>query len=220
MSDLVLGYCPIGNAGHISPFDDVFQSAVNVINGLSGVDCVVFWGGTDISPSFYSQDHHPANQATQQLSARDRFEKDVMEDCISLGIPMIGVCRGAQLMCAIAGGKLIQHVTNHHGSHNMLTSDGRSISTTSCHHQMMYPFDVEHEMLAWSEHSRSSCYEGENPTDIVDMSGKVEPEVVYFPTIKGLAIQGHPEWANPTSDFCQYVNSLTKEKLFNTVLEK
>ena len=43
----------------------------------------------------------------------------------------------------------------------------------------------------------------------------VEPEIVFFPDIKGLAIQGHPEWDEINSDFVNKTNELVVEYLFN-----
>lgn len=216
-----LGYCPIGNGVNIAPFDKIFSTKQNIQDaGFDGVDAVVFWGGTDISPTLYQHDFHPYSQATRKgLSSRDEFEWRAMKYCHVNNIPMIGVCRGAQMLCAYAGGYLIQDVTNHGNNHRMTTSEGVEMTTTSCHHQMMYPFNVPHEMLAWSSHKLSRHYEGEQGEDLGDrMADRVEPEVVYFPTIRGLAIQGHPEWAVGTQ-FADYCNKLIESHLLGANVE-
>ena len=41
----------------------------------------------------------------------------------------------------------------------------------------------------------------------------VEPEVVMFPKIKALAVQGHPEWMDSKHPFVKYNLDLIKEKL-------
>lgn len=219
---LVLGYCPLGNGHQINPFDAVFARKVDVSTGsLAEIDAVVFWGGTDIHPSYYNEKAHPRSQVAG-LSApppRDVFEWKMMLWCKMNDVPMIGVCRGAQLMCAFAGGSLIQHVDGHHGDHNMITDDGRNMGTTSCHHQMMYPYDVNHELLAWAAPALSRVYQDGGVHNITNMSDKREPEVVYFPDINGLAIQGHPEWAATSSPFNQYVLELVREKLLSQVSE-
>lgn len=213
----VLGYCPIGNGDSIAPFDAIFDGKKDVSSGFDGVDAVVFWGVMDIHPSLYKQPRSYFSQAVHHPTERDKFEYSAMKYCKLNNIPMIGVCRGAQLMCAFAGGTLIQHVTNHvGGNHLMTTSDGDIFYTTSCHHQMLYPWDVDHKMLAWSTESRSSTYMDGSEKEI-DMSKKVEPEVVYFPRINGLAIQGHPEWAQRDSEFAHYCNQLINEYLFEII---
>ena len=212
---LTLGYCPIGNGDSIAPFDRVFANKQDIsVDGFKGVDAVVFWGGTDIHPSYYKQRRHIRSQANGTPSNRDIFEWKAMTYCKLHNIPTIGVCRGAQLMCAFAGGKLIQHVTGHQGSHDMITNDGEVMTTTSAHHQMLYPFNVPHEVYAHTVVSLSSTYEDGDHDQMLEMNLQSEPEVVYFPHIKGLAIQGHPEWA-VNSRFANYCNELVVELLLN-----
>ena len=88
----------------------------------------------------------------------------------------------------------------------------KTLSATSCHHQMMYPFDVPHKMLAWSTSHQGGYYEDDKGK--VDMKDKVEPEVVFFPGIRAIAIQGHPEWAIHTP-FADYSNKMIQQYLLN-----
>lgn len=206
---LTLGHCGLGT-GDVEPFDQRYQAGrltngKDIQNGCD-IDALVIWGGEDISPSIYNAAVSKHTYAPSLPSRRDRIEMDACNAAIERGIPIIGVCRGAQLVCALAGGRLIQHVNGHGGSHLMDTSEGESIMTTSVHHQMMYPYDVEHELLAWSATKRSNVYMIADDISDPEMEDKPEPEVVWFPRIKALAIQGHPEFvSNPeTSPFVQY----------------
>jgi anthranilate/para-aminobenzoate synthase component II len=215
---LTLGYSPYeSSGGHIYPFDDIFEKKQNVkTEGLTGCDAVILWGGRDIWPGYYYEKGHPRNAAGWDVkpNERDEFEHDLVIACRAKKIPLIGVCRGAQMLCISAGGKLIQHVNNHNGpDHSMsiphLFRGGLTLKTNSVHHQMMYPFDVLHEMLGWSQ--IASMYEGESAEDKVDMSGKCEPEIVFFPEIKGLAIQGHPEYMNAPHEFVEYCLEMIRD---------
>lgn len=213
--ELTLAYCPIGNGSSIEPFDRVFSKAVSVEH-LRDADAVIFWGGTDIPPAYYGQTPHKSSQCKGKPSHRDTFEWRLMTWCKLNNVPMIGVCRGAQMLCAAAGGSLIQDVSGHaYGGHNVITKDGEVFHTNSYHHQMMYPFDISHEMLAWSETRLSRHYYTEDDEEELAMYKQYEPEIVYFPGIRGLAIQGHPEWAVNTrfADFCV---DMVKEKLFKS----
>lgn len=203
-----LGYldCYVGK--NIYPFDEIFDKGVDVIKeGFDGVSAILLWGGTDIHPSFYGESAHPSSQVANQTkpSQRDVNEWKAMVYAKAHGIPIIGVCRGAQFLCAFAGGRLIQNVSGHNcGHHPVICSDGEKYSTTSAHHQMMYPFNVEHEMLAWSDTPKSSYYDASPKAPMFDMKDKVEPEVVYFPQVRGFAIQGHPEWMQVESPFVKW----------------
>jgi Peptidase C26 len=217
MKKLTLGYCPMGNGDSIAPFDDVFANKQDISMDLKGVDAVIFWGGSDIHPSLYNANLSRRSQAAFKPSSRDVFEWRAMKWCIVNKIPMIGVCRGAQMLCAAAGGKLIQHAIGHtNGNHSMITSDGTLMSTTSAHHQMLYPFDVNHEVLATSTMKLSNTYLDGDDKEI-DMEGKPEIEACWFPDIKGLGIQGHPEWAKQGGEFANYCNDLVREYILQLV---
>jgi anthranilate/para-aminobenzoate synthase component II len=214
---LTLGYLGMGT-GATEPFDVIFGhselvTAAEIKAGLD-LDALVIWGGEDISPSLYNE--KPAKQcgAGPLPSRRDVAERDACRACIERGIPIIGVCRGAQLLCALAGGRLLQHVEGHAGrSHSMMTCDNMNIITNSVHHQMMYPFEIEHKMIAWAHPKISHVHIDQYGSNDPRMANKVEPEIVWFPKIKGLAIQGHPEFiAKPDeSPFVQYCLDLIDE---------
>ena len=155
---------------------------------------LILHGGADISPSLYRHEVHRLTGATDVPSLRDMLEWDLLQQAIKLEIPIIGICRGAQMLCAAAGGYLIQHVDNHAGpDHEVVCADGSTVITNTCHHQMMYPFDVEHELLMWIEHKRSNRHlvgSGRSVTNALPC----EPEMVFYPKIKGFAMQFHNEW--------------------------
>lgn len=154
---------------------------------LQDDDCVVFEGGTDISPRFYGE--KPNSYVVDEDKGRDIFESNLFRQARDLGIPMIGICRGAQFLCALSGGKLVQHVTCHGVAHYVNDYKGRSYIVTSSHHQMMLPGDISHKMLAWTK--RAGVYIGE---DNKHLDVKEDAETVWFPETKCLAIQSHPEW--------------------------
>lgn len=211
---LTLGYVPFGT-GKVSPFDKVFGKRLMLDpfefrDEFKKCDAIVVWGGADISPTIYNEPVSKYTGADVKLSHRDIYEVQCMKAAIEFGIPIIGVCRGAQLACAMAGGKLIQHVEGHGGDHLITTSDGRSIITSSVHHQMMYPWDVDHQLIAWADKPRSQKHIMGNDESV---SVECEPEIVFFPKIKALAIQGHPEFMDEECEFVAYCNDLVQELL-------
>ncbi len=160
---------------------------------LRGADALVVWGGADIHPTLYNQLNSHSHVGAVP-SPRDVIEWGLMRAAIKYGMPIIGVCRGGQMLCAAAGGTLYQHVDNHaSGRHNAITIDGKTIEVSSLHHQMMNPQDTEHQLLMWSEHKRSAEYKDANGV-YHEPTTKLEPEYIYFPKIKGHAIQWHPEF--------------------------
>lgn len=176
-------------------------------NDLSTSDGVlIIWGGEDITPAFYGERPGSRTGARETPSQRDSLEWALAKRAVEIGLPILGICRGAQMMCAMSGGKLVQHVSGHaNGGHDLITDTGKTIRTNSLHHQMMFPWDVEHKLIAWSSKQRSSVYLGEDDRPIERASTMPEPEVVYFPTTGALAIQGHPEFIrDPKDPFVHY----------------
>lgn len=195
------------------PFDEMpgVESCISTMDpaALQDGDVLVVWGGADISPALYNHKVSQETWAEDYPSHRDRIEWALMNRAKELNIPIIGVCRGAQMLCALAGGYLIQHVNNHGGNHKIETNDGKELVVNSLHHQMMYPFEVDHELIAWASPKRSDVYVKEDTKVTVD----VEPEFVYFPKVKGFAMQWHPEMMTFPHKSTEYVFDKIRERL-------
>jgi GMP synthase-like glutamine amidotransferase len=211
MTNLIMGYPSIGNGQSIAPFNEIFQEKQDIsIKGMKGIHALILWGGTDIHPSLYNEASHTNNEASLIISERDLFEWKAIKYCVANQISIIGVCRGAQMLCAYAGGRLYQDVTGHnYGRHSITTSDDESIMANSAHHQMMCLDKTEHVLLAWSSKKESSFYH-------LGIAPEKEPEIVFFPTLKALAIQGHPEWMLG-SEYSAYCLELVRKYLLEKV---
>jgi len=176
---------------------------------------VVFEGGNDISPELYGE---PKGSWTQPLNTRrDDLESSVFAMARYRGAAFIGICRGAQLLTALNGGKLFQDVTGHYGTHHIKTDTGKVMFATSVHHQMMNPFvlpESDFKLVAWAKGPPDSLdgdalsYEYLDGEDNQAPPPPKEPEVVWYPKTKSLCIQGHPEFAAKNSPFYQYCKAL------------
>ncbi len=116
------------------------------------------------------------------------------------------------MLCALAGGYLMQHINNHAGAHHMVrTNTGEEYQTNSIHHQMMVPANTKHEVLAAipSDALRSDVYWDENR----QVDHNQEPEFIYFNDVKGFAIQWHPEMMYPDCQATQHIKTVLEEKL-------
>ena len=218
------------------PFDELFDVVLPVY-GLKDAQAalditpnvvLVVWGGADISPTIYHQVPNWHTGATEQLSDRDVIEVKLVEWAMKNSVPMIGVCRGAQLMCALSGGTLIQHVNGHtNGFHTMVVDDGREFNVPSLHHQMMNPWSMspapKFKIIGWSKPALSDVYLGE-PDETSTVVGRVskkvempmEPEIIWFPDTKALCIQSHPEFIhNAKHPFRIYCNELVQKYCLN-----
>lgn len=177
---------------------------------------LILEGGTDISPSIYSQ--KPGQYTQRSDKFRDEIEIEAVKRVTEAGGSIIGICRGAQLMGALLGGQIIQHVTGHGQSHQISTNDGREFTTSSLHHQMIVP-TKEMELIAWSKHNRSKVYldgDNQNRPDLLEKATKgLEPEILWHGKSKSLLIQGHPEFLPDNHEFVNYSRELVQKYILS-----
>lgn len=166
---------------------------------IANADLVVFTGGADIDPSIYNEQTHPSVYTNK---SRDAIEVKHFLQAQELGLPTAGICRGAQLVCAMSGGKLFQDVNNHSsGPHDMIDAKtGDLIETTSIHHQMCILPDGS-ELIAYATEATTKHTYSNTFTQVDEKFG-VDVEVFYIPGTKSFGFQGHPEASDDSSD-CQ-----------------
>lgn len=123
---------------------------------LDVADAVLFTGGADIHPATYG--HRPGDRLEPVDPLRDQVELAVMRRALERDLPVLGICRGFQLLNIAAGGTLHQHLPdavghdhhrrsvgtfagNHHaitlaeGSHVAALEERTEITRASHHHQ-------------------------------------------------------------------------------------
>ena len=192
-------------------FDFDFYNEVTFVNtpkDLDDIDCLVLWGGADIATEIYNETPNKFVIAKTK-SPRDVHELGMIQAALKRNIPLLGICRGAQLLCCVAGGKLLQHIENHGTPHKLkLLDEGEAyISCNSSHHQMMLPPDNAKVLAVGTEPTMGlNQWNG-----IVNVPSPYE--VVYFPNINALCVQGHPEWDDSPEVFNSYVTRKIKEYL-------
>jgi len=70
-------------------------------------DGLILCGGTDLDPAYY---HEPLNGSVGINADRDRAEMAVARAFLEAGKPILGICRGHQLLNVLLGGTLHQHI--------------------------------------------------------------------------------------------------------------
>jgi putative glutamine amidotransferase len=123
---------------------------------LELIDGLLLAGGADIDPASYGQPPHAETQ--DSVPERDAFEIALTRAAIDRDLPVLGICRGMQLINVALGGTLTQHLPEHLGhqehrrvlgsfdgsDHDVEVDDGTlamsvigavSHSTKSHHHQ-------------------------------------------------------------------------------------
>lgn len=168
-------------------------------------------GGADISPTIYKHKVSKYCHADERLTIRDEKEIAFIKQAKKLSIPIIGICRGAQLLCALDGGHLVQHIVGHKADNHKVVSDqyGNLGDSNTAHHQMMQPRKSRSNTLIGYVNQPVYGYEQE---DMLREYAHV-PEVVHFGEYNALGIQGHPEWMKPGDKFIQNLRIVIKDYL-------
>jgi gamma-glutamyl-gamma-aminobutyrate hydrolase PuuD len=79
-----------------------------IATAVSRLDGVLLTGGGDIDPGRYGAQPHPATSRVSQ--ERDAAEVEVLNAAVAASTPVLGVCRGMQLLNVALGGTLHQHL--------------------------------------------------------------------------------------------------------------
>jgi gamma-glutamyl-gamma-aminobutyrate hydrolase PuuD len=86
----------------VPPSDDAVEETIAVLDGL------LLSGGNDVDPDSYGAEPHPETNGTRP--ERDRAELALVEAALARDLPVLAVCRGAQVLNVARGGDLVQHL--------------------------------------------------------------------------------------------------------------
>ena len=95
-----------GGVALLLPPDEAAVSAPDAV--VDRIDALLLAGGSDIDPGAYGADSDPATGTT--WPERDAFEAAIARAAIERGMPVLGVCRGMQMLNVSLGGTLVQHL--------------------------------------------------------------------------------------------------------------
>jgi putative glutamine amidotransferase len=107
------------------PVDDHIANRV-----LDGLDGLVITGGKDVDPARYGQAPHP--KTDEPRHDRDEWEFALLAGALKRGLPVLGICRGAQVLNVALGGTLHQHLPDVVG-HSRHQAGNAVFSTSRVH---------------------------------------------------------------------------------------
>lgn len=166
-----------------SMFENHGYDVVYSTDGPRTPDLIVFTGGSDVSPYIYGEEPDGARGCDP---VRDEFEKSIYEAHAGT-VPMVGICRGGQLLNVLNGGKMIQHLGKTI-SGDVRDDEDRVLRVD--HHQGMLIDVAEGELLSFLHPNI------ELPVD------ETPDYAIYYPATKSLCFQPHPEWGHKgTEDY-------------------
>ncbi len=89
---------------------------------LDSLDGLVLAGGVDMDPRSYGAEPHPT--VTRTVPERDDFEIALARRALERDLPLLGICRGMQVLNVACGGTLIQHLPDDVGHEDHRRSPG------------------------------------------------------------------------------------------------
>lgn len=143
-----------------------FEGIDAALNGVSGL---LLCGGYDVHPRYYGQEIEP-NAGVDTYIERDEMEMSLLRAAIDDGMPILGICRGMQLINVAFGGSLLQHIDGHRNhdtpeeqvKHTVYVSPGSKLGaiigagaiyrTNSYHHQGIKEAQRAQSLLASAYH--------------------------------------------------------------------
>ena len=187
----------IARAGAVPFLLPNLSDAVRLAGLIDAVDALVLSGGTDVSPQTYGE--QPLDPDWAGDPERDAYERTLIAAAIARRRPILGVCRGAQILNAALGGSLYQDISAQTGGslrhrdwhrydengHSVTISAGAwlagiygagDVLINSVHHQAI-------RRVAPGLHAVASA-----PDGIIEAIERVDDEHFL------IGVQWHPEW--------------------------
>ena len=150
---------------------------------LEHISGVLLTGGPDLDPSFYGAHPHPELGPVDP--SVDAFELAMCRHADGQGLPILGICRGAQVLNVARGGTLHQHLpaltggtvehrqheSGDHATHEVWvapdstlarTTGGGPVLVNTFHHQAVDRLGVGLRSVAWAQDGIIEAIEGED----------------------------------------------------------
>lgn len=185
---------------------------------MSVIDGLILIGGHDVSPLVYGQE--PRKKIGTIKPDRDTNDSKLFKAAVENGKPVLGVCRGLQLINALMGGTLYQDLSEYEGieiqhnqkakpeypTHSIKVAEASYMANlvdnmsliNSVHHQMVDELAEDLKASAWSQ---DGVIEGFESTEEIPLIIGVQwhPEVLY---------KNHRSHLRPFTDLVERANKL------------
>jgi putative glutamine amidotransferase len=163
---------------------------------LEFIDGLVLTGGADVEPRRYGFDDR--SELCESFPGRDEVELEMLDAAFKRRLPILAICRGAQLLNVHQGGTLIPHLPGHRleegGRHSAMIESGSALGlllgkpvgdVSSSHHQAVDELGLGLQVAA------------RHPDGTIEAIEWIQP--TRKPWLA--AVQWHPEWMGPDEPF-------------------
>ncbi|MGC9666387.1 gamma-glutamyl-gamma-aminobutyrate hydrolase family protein [Planosporangium sp. 12N6] len=162
------------------------------VDALDGLDAIIFTGGSDVDPALYGEPPHPTSYVKPE---RDAAELLLLRAALDADLPVLGICRGMQLLTVVYGGRLHQHLPEVFGHDNHRPVSGPRFGE---HPVNLVPGSACHRILGGSVVVNSFHHQGVRDAGRLRPTGWC-PEDGLIETVEDpdrtfvVGVQWHPE---------------------------
>jgi len=176
---------------------------------LDQLDGIMFTGGSDVDPGLYGERPHPTTSVKPE---RDAAEIMLMRAALDRDMPLLGICRGMQLMAVAYGGRLHQHLPDVLGHNNHRPLNGPKFGW---HPVRLQPGSRCHEILGPEVEVNSFHHQGIADPGKLTPTGWC-PEDDLIETVEDpsrtftVGVQWHPEDTSDLRIFTAFIEVCRK----------
>lgn len=188
-----------------------FEGQQTIVGELDGI---LLTGGNDIFPHFMGEE--PLPLLGDYYIPRDIFELGVVKEAIEKRIPILGICRGMQVMNVAMGGTLYQDLS-YKGGEKLMHRQNSAMSSP-CHRVKLTTGSIAWEIFG-SDTVVVNSYHHQAVKDVApsfESTGYSEDGIIEFIEYKGnsfaVGVQWHPE--------CMVDKDISQLKVFERLIEE
>lgn len=177
----------------------VERSSVRISDYVKEIDGLVLQGGADVSPISYGET--PVRPEWSGDRVRDLYEMELFWECVVQGKPVLGICRGLQLINVALGGSLYQDIATEHPDailhvdailydqhrHTIRIEENSRLAVLYANHDHPVVNSIHHQAI--KRLGRDSVVEAVSDTDGVIEAIRMRGSSTYV-----TAFQWHPEF--------------------------
>jgi putative glutamine amidotransferase len=166
---------------------------------VESCDGILFSGGEDLQPALYGKPEYVEAYNLQEIiPERDRFEFEVLEKSLAAGKPILGICRGLQLINVYLGGSLVPDIPSVLES----VAHGKKNGLDRSHQISVEPGSLLHQICGQTVGMVNSAHHQsvDQPAESLKITAVSEPGIVEAMEWKQVAtgpwllmVQWHPE---------------------------
>ncbi len=162
------------------------------------IDGIVFSGGDDIDPLLFGEEPYANMHSTNIDPSRDAFELSLCRYAFSKKLPILGICRGMQLLNVADDGKLFQDIYSQNENlleHRQQVMNSHKIHKVTCtENSHLFSIFGETTFLVNSLHHQGVSSLGKNMIATAKSSDGIIEAIEHKTLPFVLGVQWHPEW--------------------------